>query len=134
MRVLGCVPAAVLAVGLLAAGNVIPPEQSRTFGDSVFDASVFSLVALHVGDYFTTCEALRYPGNREGNPWLKNITKYPEAFAIFKAGIAAGTYFGLKSIYEKNKTLGWMISTLSNFCLSYIVFHNFKAIREARAR
>jgi len=128
------VPAAFLVAGLLAAGPVLPQERSRTFGDSVFDASVFSLVALHIADYYTTREALRYPGNQEANPWLKSITKVPAAFAIFKAGISAGTYFGLKSIYEKNKTLGWMISTFSNFGLSYIVFHNLKAIREARAR
>ncbi len=126
--------AAALILSFLAAGPALPQERSRSFSDSVFDASVFSLVALHIGDYFTTREALRYPGTHEGNPWLKNITKDPVAFAIFKVGIAIGTYSGLKSVYEKNKALGWIISTLSNFGLSYIVFHNLKIIREAKAR
>jgi hypothetical protein len=122
---------AALGSSLIPAG---PRAKSRSVGDSFFEASALSTVALNFADYFSTREALRYPGLQEGNPLMKGVVKSPAAFAAVKIGISAVSYLSLKAIYKRNKTLGWVASTLTNLALSYVVSNNVRMISQARAR
>ena len=45
-----------------------------------------AMVALNVGDFLSTSEALKYPGLAEGNPIMKPFVKNPYAFAAVKPG------------------------------------------------
>ena len=118
----------------LSASLSRPGIPRKGVGDGLFEASAITLIALNVADYFSTREALRYPGLREGNPLLKNVVHDPAKFAAVKIGFAAASYISLKSFYKKNRTLGWAVSALSNFALSYVVVNNIRQIDKARAR
>ena len=109
--------------------EIIP---GSSFGNSMFTASLALNLVLNAGDYFTTREALRYPGTMEGNPLLKGIVKSPFAFAAFKLGATALSVYLLGSIYKKNKTLGWIMSMVANSVLAYAVVNNYRAIQIAR--
>lgn len=106
----------------------------RSVGDRLFDVSLYSLVALNIADYLSTREALKYPGLQEGNPLMKSIVKSPVAFAAVKIGISAVSYWSLKSLYKKNKALAWVVSTASNFAMSYVVSNNMRLINKVRGR
>ncbi len=134
MRRNGPVVAVILAVALCAPGSASAQSRAHSFGDIAFEASAISFVGLNVADYISTRVALRYPSLHEGNPYLKNIVKDPAAFALIKAATALGGYFGLKSLYKANRPLAWIMSAAANFVLGYVVAHNFKMIRGARAR
>ena len=106
--------------------------RSHKWENTLFDATLVAHAALNIADYFSTREALKYPGLQEGNPLLKPFVKNDFAFAALKIGLTTGNHFLLKSIYKKNKTLGWIVSLTSNFLLSYVVVHNFEMIEQAR--
>jgi len=106
----------------------------RAVGDRIFDVSIYSLIALNIADYFSTRKALTYPGLQEGNPLMKSIVKSPLAFAAVKIGISAVSYWSLKSLYKKNKAMGWVVSTLSNFAMSYVVSNNLRLINTMKKR
>jgi len=106
----------------------------RAAGDRIFDVSIYSLIALNIADYFSTRKALTYPGLQEGNPLMKSIVKSPVAFAAVKIGISAVSYWSLKSLYKKNKAMGWVVSTLSNFAMSYVVSNNIRLINMMKKR
>lgn len=106
--------------------------RSHKWENTLFDATLVAHAALNIADYFSTREALKYPGLQEGNPLLKPFVKNDFAFAALKIGLTTGNHFLLKSLYKKNKTLGWIVSLTSNFLLSYVVVHNFERIEQAR--
>jgi len=107
----------------------------NSFEKNIFNASMFSFVALNVADYFTTKAALRYTGVSEGNPLLKNIVRDPTKFAVFKLGITAFSYWNMKSLHnKKNKTLAWVFSVASNALMYYVVSGNVDVINKATAR
>jgi len=106
----------------------------NSFGNNIFNASMFSFVALNAVDYFTTNEALKYMGVGEGNPLLKNIVRDPTKFGIFKLGITAFSYWNMKSLHKKNKTLAWIFSIASNALMYYVVTCNVDVINRATAR
>jgi hypothetical protein len=106
--------------------------HNQKWESTLFDASLIAHAALNVADYFSTREALKYPGLQEGNPLMKPFVKNDFAFAAVKIGITAGNHFLMKNIYKNNKTMGWIISLTSNFLMSCIVVHNFELINQAR--
>ena len=116
--------------------NYLPATYSAGsgLGDRLYDLSLVSIIALNVADYFSTTEALKHPGLQEGNPLMKDIVKSPVAFAAVKIGVAAASYIGFKSLYKRNKTLGWIVSTATNFALSYVVSNNLRLIKQAQGR
>jgi hypothetical protein len=111
-------------------------KHSRTgsFENSLFQTSLITFIALNIADYYSTREALKYPGLGEGNPLLKPFVKDPYIFATFKFGLTALNYISMKAIYKKNKKLAWVITTLSNFALSYVVINNFRLIQKVKNR
>jgi hypothetical protein len=40
----------------------------------------------------------------------------------------------MKSIFKRNKTVAWVMTTASNVLLSYVVANNVRLIQGARAR
>lgn len=100
--------------------------------NSLFTTSLVTLVALNAGDFYTTNKALKYKGLREANPLLRPFTKNTLVFATVKFGMTAINYHLLKKLHEKNKTLAWAVSIVSNFALGYIVINNIRLIKNAQ--
>jgi len=98
------------------------------FGDSVFKSTLALNLALNVADFFSTRAALSHQGVSEANPFMKGLVKSPFLFAGVKLGASAITIFLLDRIYKKNKTLGWIMSTVTNSVLGYVVANNMRVI------
>lgn len=105
-----------------------------TTGNAIFEANLILMVGLNAADYFSTRNALKYPGLEESNPMMKPFVKSPAAFAAIKLGTTALSYWSLKSLFHRNRTAAWVLSSVTNTFLSYIVFNNLKHIRMAKAR
>ncbi len=100
--------------------------------NSLFTTSLVTLVALNVGDFYTTNKALKYKGMRELNPLLRPLTKNTLAFATVKFGITALNYHLLKKLYRKNKKLAWAVSIASNIVTGYVVISNTRLMKNAQ--
>jgi hypothetical protein len=103
-------------------------------GHSFFTASLITLSALNLADYFSTREALKSEGFKEANPLMKPFVKNPVVFGTVKLGLSAFNYYSLKKIYKKDKKLAWVVSTISNFIVSYAVWNNIKLIKSSHRR
>lgn len=112
----------------------IPSIKASDLGDSLYNASLISLVALNAADYFSTLEALKSPGVEEKNPTLKSVVKDPYAFAAVKIGFTALACYSLKTLYKKSRPLAWALSIASNLACSYIVSNNFRIINTCKTR
>lgn len=108
------------------------PAAPPSVGKALFDANLVLMVGLNVADYFSTKEALKYPGLEETNPLMKPFVKSPAAFAAIKAGTTALSYWSMKSLFKKNRTMAWIMTTASNAVLSYVVLNNMRLVRNAR--
>jgi hypothetical protein len=109
-------------------------KPSAKAGKALFDANLVLMVGLNIADYISTREALKYPGLEETNPLMKPFVKNPAAFAAIKFGTTALSYWSMKAIFKKNKTVAWIMTTASNALLSYVVANNVRLIQGARAR
>ena len=122
-------------VSLSSAQALIGPSfRGSRFTDSMFNASLLSLVALNIADFVSTKECLKYSHLSEGNPFMKPFVKNEAVFAAVKGGLTIASYFGTKALYKRSKPLGWIVSLASNLALSYVVSNNFRLLREARTR
>lgn len=108
--------------------------NGSAFGDTMFNASLVSMVVLNIGDYLSTNEALKYPGLAEGNPMMKPFVKNAAVFAAAKIGFTALSYLSLKGLYKKNKPMAWVASAAANLLMSYVVSNNVHMINMARGR
>jgi hypothetical protein len=95
-----------------------PRFRGSGFSDSMFTASLVSMVALNVADFFSTKACLKYPNLSEGNPLMKPFVKNAAVFAAVKGGLTIASFLGTKALYKHNKTLGWIVSLASNLALS----------------
>lgn len=109
-------------------------KPSANVGKALFDANLVLMVGLNIADYISTREALKYPGLEETNPLMKPFVKNPAAFAAIKFGTTALSYWSMKAIFKKNRTVAWIMTTASNALLSYVVANNMRLIQGARAR
>ena len=122
-------------ISLTSAQAIIGPSfRGSRFTDSMFNASLLSLVALNVADFISTKKCLKYPHLSEGNPVMKPFVKNDVVFAAVKGGLTIASYFGTKALYKRNKPLGWIVSLASNLALSYVVSNNFRLLRDAQGR
>jgi hypothetical protein len=134
------VPSEVLVAEPSPTPQIVAPPRMPAFspirrtGPSLFDANLVLMVGLNVADYFSTREALKYPGLEETNPLMRPFSKNPAAFAAIKLGTTALTYLSFKAIFKKNKTVAWVMTTATNCLLSYVVANNVRLIQAARAR
>ncbi len=122
-------------VSIHSAQTVIQPGfRGSGFSDSMFDASLLSLIALNVADFVSTRECLKYPHLSEGNPVMKPFVKDPAVFAAVKGGLTILSVLGTRALYKRSKPLGWIVSIASNLALSYAVSNNVRLLQQARAR
>jgi Domain of unknown function (DUF5658) len=103
-------------------------------GKALFGANLVLMVGLNIADYISTREALKYPGLTETNPLMQPFVKSPVAFAAVKIGTTALSYWSMKALFKKNKTVAWIMTTASNALLSYVVANNYRLIQGARVR
>lgn len=103
-------------------------------GKALFDANLVLMVGLNIADYLSTREALKYPGLGETNPLMKPFVNNPAAFAAIKLGTTALSYWSMKAIFKKSKTVAWVMTMASNALMSYVVANNMRLIQGARAR
>jgi hypothetical protein len=101
---------------------------------TLFNSSLIAMTALNIADYLSTKKALTMPGLEEGNPMMKPFVKNPYLFAVVKGGISALSYFSMKSLYKRDKKVAWVMTTISNFLLSYVVANNMRLINRAQGR
>jgi hypothetical protein len=64
---------------------------------------------------------------------MQPFVKSPAAFAAVKIGTTALTYWSMKALFKKNKTVAWVLTTASNVLMSYAVASNMQRIHQARA-
>jgi hypothetical protein len=134
------IPFEVLAAEPAPAAQIVAPPRLPAFavgrqsGRGLFDANLVLMVGLNVADYFSTKEALKYPGLEETNPLMRPFVKSPAAFAAIKAGTTVLTYLSFRAIFKRNKTMGWIMTTATNCLLSYVVANNVRLIQAARVR
>lgn len=110
--------------------SYIKAQQVRR---SLYTTSLITLVGLNVADYFSTKEALKYNGLKEGNPIVKSFVKNDILFAAVKLGLTAYSYHFMQRLYKKNKEVAWVVSIVANLALSYIVYNNVRLINKHRA-
>ncbi len=118
--------------------GVIPGGMSimgrpRVGGKAFFEANLLVMVGLNIADYVSTKAALKYPGLEETNPLMKPFVKSPAAFAAIKFGTTALTYLSYKTIFKRNRTAAWILTTATNALLSYVVVNNVRLVQNARA-
>jgi hypothetical protein len=107
-------------------------RPGRDVGKSLFDLNLVAVLGLNLADYLTTREALKYPGLEESNPLMKPFVKSPALFAAVKLGTTALTYWSMKSIFKKNRTAAWVLTTASNILIGYVVANNLQHIQRAK--
>jgi len=109
----------------------LPPMDiigGGSFGNSFFKSTLALNLALNAADFFTTREALSHQDVAEANPFMKGLVKSPLLFAGVKLGVSAISIFLLDRIYQKNKTLGWIMTTITNSVMGYVVANNMRVI------
>ncbi len=106
--------------------------NSAAFSETIFEVSMAALVGLSLADYLTTMAAVKYPSLAESNPFFKILVKSPLSFAAAKIGVTAISYWGLKRLYKQNKTMAWVLSTASNFAMSFVMANNLRLIKGAK--
>ncbi len=116
--------------------NIVRPQG---FGDGrlekgFFTASLGAMVALNVADYLTTRQALKYSGLSEGNPLMKPFVKNPYVFAAVKGGITVLSVWGMNKLFKRDRKMAWVMTTVSNFILSYVVANNMRLVSRMRPR
>ncbi len=126
------VPAPALRFSIPATIPVFKPTAKS--GKALFDANLVLMVGLNVADYISTREALKYPGLAETNPLMKPFVKSPVAFAAIKLGTTVLSYWSMKAIFKRSRTVAWIMTTASNALLSYVVANNMRLIQGTRAR
>ncbi len=127
-------PAPAVQPRLIQATRLPSVLPARRPGKALFEANLVLMVGLNVADYFSTREALKYPGLTETNPLMKPFVKDPAAFAAVKLGTTALSYLSMRTIFKRNRTVAWIMTTASNALLSYVVANNMRLVQGARAR
>lgn len=107
--------------------------KSQQLENSLFTTSLIACTILNAADYVTTIKALKYESLQEGNPLMKPLVKKPYLYATVKLGITALNLKLMKGLYKKDKRLAWVVSTIVNFALSYVVINNIRMIKKAQS-
>jgi hypothetical protein len=110
-------------------GGFRPPAD---VGKALFDVNLLAMIGLNIADYVSTREALKVPGLHEANPLMQPFVKSPVAFAAAKIGTTALTYWSMKVLFKRNRTMAWILTTASNVLMSYVVANNLQRIHQAR--
>lgn len=66
------------------------------------------------------------------NPQFLKPELQKPVFAAVKIGWTVGNYILMKKLYKKNKKLAWIVGTISNVVLSYVVANNIRLINQVK--
>lgn len=102
--------------------------------NTLFTSSLVTFAVLNVADYFSTRQALKYPGIQEANPFMEPFVKSPYVFAAIKLGSTVLGYYSMKKLFKKDKKIAWALSLVSNFVLSYVFVKNLQSIHKAQVK
>ena len=102
--------------------------------NTFFKANLLAMAALNVADYWSTRKALSLPGLQESNPLLKPFVKNDYLFAAVKAGMTVLSHYGMMGLYKSDKKMAWVLTTFTNFFLTYAVINNLNQIGRAQRR
>jgi len=127
-------PAPALPVAIVRPQAFRDPFRGERLEKSFFTASLVTLTALNIADYLSTRKAMKMGGLVEANPLMKPFVKNAAVFAAVKAGTTVLSVWGMKSLFKRDKTTAWVMTTLSNFLLSYVVSNNMRLISKVRPR
>lgn len=127
-------PAAAGQVGIVRRPNLGGGFGGAKLEDALFTTSLVAMAALNVADYISTRQALKYPGVTEANPLMKPFVKNAAVFAAVKAGTTVLSVWGAKKLFKRDRTTAWVVTTVSNFLLSYVVSNNMRLISRMRPR
>jgi hypothetical protein len=127
-------PAPTLPVNIARPRGFGDPFRGERLEKSFFTASLVTLTALNIADYISTRKAMKLGGLVEANPLMKPFVKNAAVFAAVKAGTTVLSVWGMKSLFKRDKTTAWVMTTLSNFLLSYVVSNNLRLISRVRPR
>lgn len=116
--------------------NIVRPQGfgGARLEKGFFTASLGAMIALNVADYITTRQALKYSGLSEGNPLMKPFVKNPYVFAAVKGGITVLSVWGMNKLFKRDRKMAWVMTTVSNFLLSYVVANNMRLVSRMRPR
>ena len=117
-----------------------PEAQESVFKENLtpskkpfwFSSSLIYNVGLNIADYLSTTEAIKHEGLVESNPLAALYVKSPAVFTAVKIGWTVGNYILMKKLYKKNKKLAWIVGTISNVVLSYVVANNIRLISQVK--
>ena len=93
-----------------------------------FDVSLYTYSALNIIDCYSSLRAFEY-GAIELNPILKPFSHNPYTFIVAKTTMSILSYYVIRKIYKKNKTMGWIFSIAGNALIAYVVYNNLKVGR-----
>jgi Domain of unknown function (DUF5658) len=127
-------PAAAAQIGIVRRPNLGGGFGGEKLENALFTTSLVAMAALNVADYLSTRQALKYPGLTEGNPLMKPFVKNATVFAAVKAGTTVLSVWGAKKLFKRDRTTAWIVTTVSNFLLSYVVSNNMRLISRMRPR
>lgn len=127
-------PAAAGPVGIVRRPNLGGGFGGAKLEDALFTTSLVAMAALNVADYISTRQALKYPNVTEANPLMKPFVKNAAVFAAVKAGTTVLSVWGAKKLFKRDRTTAWVVTTVSNFLLSYVVSNNMRLISRMRPR
>ncbi len=113
---------------------VFTPKNRFHFEGAAFTGSLLSLAALNAADFFSTREALKYPGTAEANPVMSLFVKNTWAFAAVKLATTVYLSYTLRKMRGRNKTTAWVMSLVANAVYSWVVYNNLSVIEKVRAR
>lgn len=117
-----------------------PELQKQVFGENIipnkksflYSSSLIYNMGLNIADYLSTREAIKHEGLVESNPLAALYVKSPVVFAAVKIGWTVGNYLLMRKLYKKNKKLAWIVGTISNLALSYVVANNIRLINHVK--
>ncbi len=117
-----------------------PELQKPVFGDNIipnkksflYSSSLIYNMGLNIADYLSTREAIKHEGLVESNPLAALYVKSPVVFTAVKIGWTVGNYLLMRKLYKKNKKLAWIVGTISNLALSYVVANNIRLINQVK--
>lgn len=107
---------------------------SNSIEQYLYTSSLVTFVALNIGDYFTTREALKYRGLKESNPFMKAIVKNTLIYTTVKLGLSAFIYHKMQKLHKKSKILAWIMSAALNSAYSYVIVRNIRLINKVKAK
>lgn len=108
-------------------GNILPNKKPFLYASSL----IYNM-GLNIADYLSTREAIKHEGLVESNPLAALYVKNPVVFTAVKIGWTVGNYVLMRKLYKKNKKLAWIVGTISNVVLSYVVANNIRLISQVK--